>query len=256
MANFCLMIQYDGTRYNGWQRQGNTSNTIQEKLETILEQLYGEPVDLNGSGRTDAGVHALRQIANFRIPRIMSRYSCQKIQDYFNQYLPQDIRVLAVEQVPERFHARLSASSKLYEYRIDCGEVANVFQRRYLLRVENKLNLEHMRKAADLLTGTHDFKSFCANRHMKKSTVRTIYEIAIEENDGILSIRYHGDGFLYNMVRIITGTLLRVGGGMIAPEEIPDILAAKDRGRAGETAPPQGLRLVKIEYPEWDEKNR
>lgn len=95
MANFCLMIQYDGTRYNGWQRQGNTSNTIQEKLETILEQLYGEPVDLNGSGRTDAGVHALRQIANFRIPRIMSRYSCQKIQDYFNQYLPQDIRVLA-----------------------------------------------------------------------------------------------------------------------------------------------------------------
>lgn len=166
MANFCLMIQYDGTRYNGWQRQGNTSNTIQEKLETILEQLYGEPVDLNGSGRTDAGVHALRQIANFRIPRIMSRYSCQKIQDYFNQYLPQDIRVLAVEQVPERFHARLSASSKLYEYRIDCGEVANVFQRRYLLRVENKLNLEHMRKAADLLTGTHDFKSFCANRHM------------------------------------------------------------------------------------------
>ena len=256
MANFCLMIQYDGTRYNGWQRQGNTSNTIQEKLETILEQLYGEPVDLNGSGRTDAGVHALRQIANFRIPRIMSRYSCQKIQDYFNQYLPQDIRVLAVEQVPERFHARLSASSKLYEYRIDCGEVANVFQRRYLLRVENKLNLEHMREAADLLTGTHDFKSFCANRHMKKSTVRTIYEIAIEENDGILSIRYHGDGFLYNMVRIITGTLLRVGGGMIAPEEIPDILAAKDRGRAGETAPPQGLRLVKIEYPEWEEKNR
>ena len=256
MANFCLMIQYDGTRYNGWQRQGNTSNTIQEKLETILEQLYGEPVDLNGSGRTDAGVHALRQIANFRIPRIMSRYSCQKIQDYFNQYLPQDIRVLAVEQVPERFHARLSASSKLYEYRIDCGEVANVFQRRYLLRVEDKLNLEHMREAADLLTGTHDFKSFCANRHMKKSTVRTIYEIAIEENDGILSIRYHGDGFLYNMVRIITGTLLRVGGGMIAPEEIPDILAAKDRGRAGETAPPQGLRLVKIEYPEWEEKNR
>ena len=256
MANFCLMIQYDGTRYNGWQRQGNTSNTIQEKLETILEQLYGEPVDLNGSGRTDAGVHALRQIANFRIPRIMSRYSCQKIQDYFNQYLPQDIRVLAVEQVPERFHARLSASSKLYEYRIDCGEVANVFQRRYLLRVENKLNLEHMREAADLLTGTHDFKSFCANRHMKKSTVRTIYKITFEENDGILSIRYHGDGFLYNMVRIITGTLLRVGGGMIAPEEIPDILAAKDRGRAGETAPPQGLRLVKIEYPEWEEKNR
>ena len=246
MANFCLMIQYDGTRYNGWQRQGNTSNTIQEKLETILEQLYGEPVDLNGSGRTDAGVHALRQIANFRIPRILSRYSCQKIQDYFNQYLPQDIRVLAVEQVPERFHARLSASSKLYEYRIDCGEVANVFQRRYLLRVEDKLNLEHMREAADLLTGTHDFKSFCANRHMKKSTVRTIYEIAIEENDGILSIRYHGDGFLYNMVRILTGTLLEVGLGDRSLPEVRLALEGKDRSLAGFTAPPQGLFLVDV----------
>ena len=253
MANFCLMIQYDGTRYNGWQRQGNTSNTIQEKLETILEQLYGEPVDLNGSGRTDAGVHALRQIANFRIPRILSRYSCQKIQDYFNQYLPQDIRVLAVEQVPERFHARLSASSKLYEYRIDCGEVANVFQRRYLLRVEDKLNLEHMREAADLLTGTHDFKSFCANRHMKKSTVRTIYEIAIEENDGILSIRYHGDGFLYNMVRILTGTLLEVGLGDRSLPEVRLSLEGKDRSLAGFKAPPQGLFLVDVFYPAAEE---
>ena len=254
MANFCLMIQYDGTRYNGWQRQGNTSNTIQEKLETILEQLYGEPVDLNGSGRTDAGVHALRQIANFRIPRIMSRYSCQKIQDYFNQYLPQDIRVLAVEQVPERFHARLSASSKLYEYRIDCGEVANIFQGRYLLRVEDKLNLEHMREAADLLTGTHDFKSFCANRHMKKSTVRTIYEITFEENAGILSIRYHGDGFLYNMVRILTGTLLEVGLGDRSLPEVRLALEGKDRSLAGFTAPPQGLFLVDVFYPVAEEE--
>ena len=235
MANFCLMIQYDGTRYNGWQRQGNTSNTIQEKLETILEQLYGEPVDLNGSGRTDAGVHALRQIANF------------------NQYLPQDIRVLAVEQVPERFHARLSASSKLYEYRIDCGEVANVFQRRYLLRVEDKLNLEHMREAADLLIGTHDFKSFCANRHMKKSTVRTIYEITFEETNGILAIRYHGDGFLYNMVRILTGTLLEVGLGERSLPEVRLALEGKDRSLAGFTAPPQGLFLVDVFYPAAEE---
>ena len=115
MANFCLMIQYDGTRYNGWQRQGNTADTIQGKLEAILLQLYGEPVDLNGSGRTDAGVHALRQIANYRIPRMLSRHSCSQIQEYFNQYLPQDIRVLAVEKAPERFHARLSATSKIYE---------------------------------------------------------------------------------------------------------------------------------------------
>ena len=253
MANFCLMIQYDGTRYNGWQRQGNTSNTIQEKLENVLEQLYGEHVDLNGSGRTDAGVHALRQIANFRIPRIISRYSCQKIQDYFNQYLPQDIRVLAVEQVPERFHSRLSASSKLYEYRIDCGEVANVFQRRYLLRVEDKLNVERMREAAGLLIGTHDFKSFCANRHMKKSTVRTIYEITFEETNGILAIRYRGDGFLYNMVRILTGTLLEVGLGDRSLPEVRLALEGKDRSLAGFTAPPQGLFLVDVFYPVAEE---
>ena len=249
MANFCLMIQYDGTRYHGWQRQGNTSNTIQEKLETILEQLYGEPVDLNGSGRTDAGVHALRQIANFRIPRIMSRYSCQKIQDYFNQYLPQDIRVLAVEQVPERFHARLSASSKLYEYRIDCGEVANVFQRRYLLRVEDKLNLEHMREAADLLTGTHDFKSFCQTGAQVESTVRTIYSVEVEEQgENDLVIRVCGNGFLYNMVRIIAGTLIQVGKGKFNPEYVKEMLDAKDRTQAGQTAPPQGLTLMRIEY--------
>lgn len=250
MANFCLMIQYDGTRYNGWQRQGNTADTIQGKLEAILLQLYGEPVDLNGSGRTDAGVHALRQIANYRIPRMLSRYSCPQIQQYFNQYLPQDIRVLAVEKAPERFHARLSAMSKLYEYRIDCGAVANVFDRRYLLRMEEPLNIEKMKEAASYLIGTHDFKSFCANRHMKKSTVRTIFDISIEENEGILRIRYHGDGFLYNMVRILTGTLIEVGTGDRAPFQIPAILDGLDRSLAGFTAPPNALFLVDVFYPE------
>ena len=156
MANFCLMIQYDGSRYNGWQRQGNTANTIQEKLESILEDLYGEPVDLNGSGRTDAGVHALRQIANYRIPRLLSRYSCQEIHQFLNSELPKDIRILAVEKASERFHARLSAVGKLYEYRIDCGEIANIFERRYLLRVEDTLNIERMQEAAKYLIGTGD----------------------------------------------------------------------------------------------------
>lgn len=247
MANFCLMIQYDGTRYNGLAapgqhlkyNSGEAGNDTGTALRRACRSEWLRP------HRCQAYMHCARSpISGFRC--IMSRYSCQKIQDYFNQYLPQDIRVLAVEQVPERFHARLSASSKLYEYRIDCGEVANVFQRRYLLRVENKLNLEHMRKAADLLTGTHDFKSFCANRHMKKSTVRTIYEIAIEENDGILSIRYHGDGFLYNMVRILTGTLLEVGLGDRSLPEVRLALEGKDRSLAGFTAPPQGLFLVDV----------
>lgn len=248
MANFCLIIQYDGTRYNGWQRQGNTPDTIQEKLENILEHLYGEPVDLNGSGRTDAGVHALRQIANYRVPRILSRYSCREIRDYFNAYLPQDIRVLAVEPAAERFHARLSATGKLYEYRIDIGEVARVFERRYLLRIDEKLNVERMQEAAAFLIGTHDFKSFCSNRHMKKSTVRTIYEITFEEADGILYIRYRGDGFLYNMVRILTGTLIEVGLGDRLPSQIPAILNGLDRSLAGFMAPAQGLFLVDVFY--------
>lgn len=250
MANFCLVIQYDGTRYNGWQRQGNTPDTIQEKLENILEHLYREPVELNGSGRTDAGVHALHQIANFRIPRMLCRYSCQDILDYFNQYLPQDIRVLSVEKVPEHFHARLSAVGKLYEYRIDCGPIARVFDRRYLCRIEEPLNLSRMQEAAGYLMGTHDFKSFCANKHMKKSTVRTIEDISFELEDGILYIRYRGDGFLYNMVRILTGTLIEIGLGDRLPSQIPAILEGRDRSLAGFTAPAQGLFLVEVYYPE------
>ena len=253
LRTYSLTLGYNGAPFAGFARQPGQL-TVQGNVEEALSLLFKQPVLTVCAGRTDAGVHALRQIANFRIPRIMSRYSCQKIQDYFNQYLPQDIRVLAVEQVPERFHARLSASSKLYEYRIDCGEVANIFQRRYLLRVEDKLNLEHMREAADLLTGTHDFKSFCANRHMKKSTVRTIYEITFEENDGILSIRYHGDGFLYNMVRILTGTLLEVGLGERSLPEVRLALEGKDRSLAGFTAPPQGLFLVDVFYPVAEEE--
>lgn len=248
MANFCLIIQYDGTRYNGWQRQGNTPDTIQEKLEHILDHLYGEPVELNGSGRTDAGVHALRQVANYRVPRMLSRYSCREIRQYFNTYLPLDIRVLSVTVADDRFHARLSAVSKLYEYRIDCGEVSDVFNRRYLYRIDEPLNIERMQEAASYLIGTHDFKSFCANRHIKKSTVRTIYDIVFDLQDGILSIRYHGDGFLYNMVRILTGTLIEVGTGDRLPSQIPAILEGLDRSLAGFTAPPQGLFLVDVYY--------
>ncbi|MCD7957485.1 MAG: tRNA pseudouridine(38-40) synthase TruA [Lachnospiraceae bacterium] len=253
MANFCMILQYDGTRYNGWQRQGNTPDTIQEKLETILEHLYGEPVDLNGSGRTDAGVHALHQVANFRIPRMMSRYSCREIQDYFNEYLPADIRILSVQKVDERFHARLNAVGKLYEYRIDCGEIAHIFDRRYLYRVEEPLHVQRMREAAGYLIGTHDFRSFCANRQMKKSTVRTIFDITFEEEDGILYIRYHGDGFLQHMVRILTGTLIEIGMGDVLPSQIPSILDGRDRSLAGFTAPPNALFLVDVFYEDSQE---
>lgn len=243
--NYKMILQYDGTKLNGWQKQGNTDNTIQGKLEAILEKMYGEYIEIHGSGRTDAGVHACGQVANFHAPE---KFSEEEIKKYLNEYLSKDIRVLAVSKADERFHARLSAREKTYEYRIDNGEVANVFRRKYTMREENPLNLEAMRSAAVLFLGTHDFKSFCANKKMKKSTVRTITSITIEEKDGIVSIRYTGNGFLYNMVRILTGTLIEVGRGMRSPEEMKGILEAKDRGAAGFTALAQGLFLINVTY--------
>ena len=251
--NYKLTLQYDGTKLNGWQKQGNTDNTIQGKLEVILERMYGQYVEIHGSGRTDAGVHALGQVANFHAPadavtEKMKVYLTEEIKATLNEYLSKDIRVLSVELVDERFHARLTAKAKTYEYRIDNGEIANVFQRKYVMREENPLNLETMRQAAGYLIGTHDFKTFCANKKMKKSTVRTIYSIHIEEKDGIVSIKYNGNGFLYNMVRILTGTLIEVGRGKRKPEEMQEIIKAQDRGAAGFTAPAQGLFLVEVEY--------
>ena len=251
--NYKLTLQYDGTKLNGWQKQGNTDNTIQGKLEAILERMYGQYVEIHGSGRTDAGVHALGQVANFHAPvddaaGKMKVYSTEEIKAMLNEYLSKDIRVLSVELVDERFHARLTAKAKTYEYRIDNGEIADVFQRKFVMREEDPLDLEVMREAASYLVGTHDFKTFCANKKMKKSTVRTIYSIDIEEKAGIVSIRYNGNGFLYNMVRILTGTLIEVGRGKRKPEEMQGILDAMERGAAGFTAPSQGLYLVKVEY--------
>ncbi len=250
--NYKLLIQYDGTKLNGWQKQGNTENTIQGKLEAILERMYGEYVEVHGSGRTDAGVHALGQVANFHVPTgaqgTNKKYSVEEIKKTLNEYLSKDIRVLKVETADERFHARLTAKGKTYEYRIDNGEIANVFQRKLTMREELPLDLESMRQAAACFMGTHDFKTFCANKKMKKSTVRTIYSIDIEEKEGIVSIRYTGNGFLYNMVRILTGTLIEVGRGKRKPEEMTGILDAMDRGAAGFTAPAQGLFLVEVEY--------
>lgn len=243
--NYRLLLQYDGTKLNGWQKQGNTDNTIQGKLERILERMYGQPVEIHGSGRTDAGVHALGQTANFHAP---GRFTETEIRQYLNEYLSEDIRVLEVKPAEERFHARLSAKEKTYEYRIDNGAVANVFLRKYTMREPEPLDLDAMRRAAAFFIGTHDFKSFCANKKMKKSTVRTVKAITIAETDGIVTIRYTGNGFLYHMVRILTGTLMEVGRRERAPEEIDGILEAKERSAAGFTAPPQGLFLVEVLY--------
>lgn len=248
MPTYCLTLQYDGSRYNGWQRQGNTSNTIQEKLETLLGRLYGMPVEIAGSGRTDAGVHALGQTASFRIPDKGKRYECNELARLLNQYLPEDIRAIACTQKDERFHARLLAKKKIYEYRIDTGETADVFQRRYALHLPDALDLQAMKQAAGYLTGTHDFKSFCSNKRMKKSSVRTIYSIDLLREGKILTLRYCGDGFLYHMVRILTGTLIEVGLGQRDPDDMGRILKALDRTQAGYTVPPQGLFLVSVSY--------
>ena len=243
--NYRFDIQYDGTRYGGWQRQKTTDNTIQGKIEEVLFRMTGSPVLIQGAGRTDAGVHALGQVANGHFD---SRMSCEEICDYMNHYLPEDIEILRVSQVSERFHSRLNAREKLYRYRIGIGSHKNVFERKYLCPLHETYDVEAMEEAAGYLTGTHDFRSFCANKKMKKSTVRTIYEIRITELPKELQIDYRGDGFLYHMVRILTGTLIEIGRGSRKPEEIQAILEGRDRGLAGFTAPARGLTLVEVGY--------
>lgn len=253
MANYRMVVQYDGTNYKGWQVQNSTSDTIQGKLQNILSILAGSPVEVIGSGRTDAGVHALGQVANFHID-LENEISASDLMTYINEHLPEDIAVTALTQEDERFHARYSEKGKTYRYRIHVSPIANVFEKRFIYSyTDMPLDTAAMRKAAALLVGKHDYKSFCGNRHMKKSTVRTITSIDIKEvtdDNGLreVDIYYSGDGFLQNMIRILTGTLIEVGTGRRAPESMSDLLEAKNREAAGYTAPPQGLCLMEVYY--------
>ena len=249
MRNYKLILQYEGTRYQGWQRQESTGNTIQGKLEALLTKMTGAPVEIQGSGRTDAGVHALGQVANFHADITMSP---EEVRDYMNRYLPEDIAVIQAEEVPERFHSRLNARGKTYRYQIVNGKVPSVFDRRYSWYIEEPLDTEAMKRAAAYLTGTHDFQAFTSAKKGKKSTVRTIDSICITTercagNDKII-LSFSGDGFLYHMVRILTGTLVEVGKGLRAPEDIPGLLEQKDRQQSGALAPAQGLTLVEVRY--------
>lgn len=244
--NVKLTIQYDGTRYDGWQRQGNTDNTLQGRLEGVLSRMVEKPVEIQGAGRTDAGVHARGQVASVHLPE---GYTPQEVQNYLNRYLPEDVAVVDVVEVGERFHARLSATGKEYRYHIRMGSVPDVFARKYQYRVEDPLDLAAMEQAAGYLTGEHDFRSFCGNRRFKKSTVREVFHIGVEVCGSDLTLIYRGDGFLYNMVRILTGTLLEVGLGQRTPESMVDVLEARERTAAGKTAPAQGLVLQEVYYP-------
>lgn len=243
--NYRFDIQYDGTRYGGWQKQKDTDNTIQGKIEEVLSRMTGQEISIQGAGRTDAGVHARGQVANTWME---TEKSCQEICQYMNQYLPEDIEIVQVSQVQERFHSRLNAREKVYQYRIAVGFHKNVFERKYQCPLHENLDGAAMKKAAQLLTGTHDFKSFCANKKMKKSTVRSLKSIEVEELPQEIVLTYTGDGFLYNMVRILTGTLIEVGRGKRTPEQMTEILKAKNREAAGFTAPARGLTLLEVRY--------
>lgn len=242
--NIKLVMQYDGTRYRGWQKQGNTENTIQGRLEQLLEKMTGEPAEVFGAGRTDAGVHARGQVANFKAA---TNRTPEEIKAYINQYLPEDISVISAEAVEERFHSRLLAKRKTYLYRLGVGCGKNVFERNYIWHTEAEPDVARMQEAARLLIGTHDFSAFTTTKS-KKSTVRTLFSIQIVRVEDEIRFSFCGNGFLYHMVRILVGTLIEVGTGKRTLESVGELLHEEKRQLAGFTAPAKGLCLMGIEY--------
>ena len=244
MKRVMLVIAYDGTNYCGWQTQKNGTG-VEEVINRTLSELTGEDIKVIGASRTDAGVHAYGNVAVFDTD---SRIPGDKFLYALNRFLPDDIVIQDSKEVPDDFHPRHVYCKKTYEYRILNRRVPLPTKRLYSHFLYYDMDIEKMRKAAEILVGTHDFKSFCSVNTQVKDTVRTIYNIeVIRENEDII-IRVYGNGFLYNMVRIIVGTLINVGTGLTEPEEVKEMLGAKDRQASGPTAPAMGLTLVKIEY--------
>ena len=244
MRNLRLDICYDGTRYRGWQRLPGKDDTIQGKLENCLTRILGEPIEISGSGRTDAGVHAVGQVANFHCESAMRP---EEILENLRRYLPEDIGIYSCKEVSLRFHARLNAREKTYRYRIWNSDAPCVFERRFAVVMPEKLDVQAMEQAAEALCGEHDFSAFCGNAKMKKSTVRRIDAITITRRGEELWMDFTGNGFLYNMVRILVGTLIEVGRGERNPESIPALFGGK-RAEAGFLAPAQGLCLMEVNY--------
>lgn len=244
MRNLRLDICYDGTRYKGWQRQSGTDGTIQGKIEQALTRILAESIEISGSGRTDAGVHARGQVASFHTT---STLPAEHILADLRRYLPEDIGIVSCKDCSERFHARLNARKKTYCYRIWNSDRPCVFERRFVAQMPEVLDVDAMRRAATHLCGQHDFSAFCANRKMKKSTVRQIYAIEIDEVGEELRISVTGNGFLHNMMRILVGTLVEVGRGERDADTIPALFGAK-REQAGFLASAQGLCLMEVEY--------
>ncbi len=244
MRNLRLDICYDGTRYRGWQRLPEKDDTIQGKLETCLSRILGESIEVSGSGRTDAGVHARGQVANFHCE---SNMDAREILAELRRYLPEDIGIYSCRDVSPRFHARLNAREKTYRYRIWNSEGPCVFERRFAAVMPEALNIAAMEDAAAYLRGEHDFSAFCGNAKMKKSTVRFIRSVTITRQGEELWLDFTGNGFLHNMVRILVGTLVEVGRGERSADSIRSLFGGK-RAEAGFLAPPQGLCLMEVEY--------
>ena len=244
MRNLRLDICYDGTRYKGWQRLPGSDATIQGKIEQCLSRILGEPIEISGSGRTDAGVHAKGQVANFHCESSMT---APEILENLRRYLPEDIGIYSCKDCSPRFHARLNAKEKTYLYRIWNSEEPCVFERRFAAVIPQKLNFASMEAAAKYLEGEHDFSAFCGNPKFKKSAVRFIRSVEIKRVGHEVHLYFTGNGFIHNQVRIMVGTLVEVGMGERSPGSIPGLFGGK-RAEAGFLAPPQGLCLMEVTY--------
>ena len=244
MRNVKLELCYDGSRYKGWQRLSGEKDTIQGKLEIALSRILGECVEVIGSGRTDAGTHALGQVCNFHCESDMS---CEEILKSLRQYLPEDIGIYSCRNVSPRFHARLNAKEKTYRYRIWNSEMPCVFDRKYCYILPDKLDLLTMREGAQVFLGTHDFSAFCANKNMKKSTIRHISSIEIQKCGEEIQLFFTGNGFLHHMVRILVGTLIEVGRGERSVSSLNELVGA-ERSQAGYLVPASGLCLMEVIY--------
>ena len=245
MRNIKLLIAYDGTDFSGWQRQPDR-RTVQQVLEEAIGQLTGAVPSSNASGRTDAGVHALGQVVHFFTA---SRHAPEVFVKALNAMLPADVRVLAASEVPQSFHATLDAKTKRYRYVIDNGRIADPFGLRYAYHVYHRLDDAAMARAGEALKGRHDFRSFETNWPNRTSSVRTITDLDVTREGDVVRVEVEADGFLYNMVRSITGTLVLVGLGRRPEGWVAEVLASEARAAAGPTAPPQGLFLVRVNYP-------
>lgn len=244
MRNLRLDICYEGTRYRGWQRLTNTPNTIQEKLEMTLSRILEESIEISASGRTDAGTHAKQQVVNFHCN---SNMPCEELLLKLRNYLPEDIGIYSCKDVSQRFHARLNAKTKTYIYRLWNSDLPCVFDRKFVYIDSRLLDLDSMQKAANYFLGQHDFGAFCANKKMKKSTVRYIQEFCVQKNGNEIVFKVTGNGFLHHMVRIMVGTLLEVGRGERSAETIPSLFGGV-RADAGELIPACGLCLWEVNY--------